>query len=316
MAFFSKGGHLYRYATSGKAVTDLTPGGGLEGMLGASPDGAYAYYQTPGGIFLDHAGTTTPVSASGDASNYPPATGSARVAPDGQTLAFVSSADLSDFNSFGTPEVFLYTTSGGVICASCNPSSEPPIGPASLPGAYANGAAYTGYKPRALVDDGNRLFFDTGDTLSNLDTNRHSDVYQWEADGTGSCATAAGCLSLISSGDEATATFVDASADGSDLFFNTDGSLVRNDPGSADIYDARVGGGLPVPEDPIVCVGDSCQALPPEPEDPKPGTIIEGLGNPAPRTPPKAKPKKKKKHKHSKHKRNHRGQSSRAGGSK
>ena len=88
-----------------------------------------------------------------------------------------------------------------------------------------------------------------------------------------------------------------------------------DDPGSIDIYDARVGGGLPVPEPPIACSGDSCQALPPEPEDPKPGTILEGLGNEPLRAAPKTK-KRKKKHHHAKaHKRNHRGHA-KQGGSK
>jgi hypothetical protein len=32
-------------------------------------------------------------------------------------------------------------------------------------------------------------------------------------------------------------------------------------------------------EEPI-CVGDSCQPLPPEPEDPTPGTLVPSSGNP------------------------------------
>ena len=32
-------------------------------------------------------------------------------------------------------------------------------------------------------------------------------------------------------------------------------------------------------EEPI-CVGDSCQPLPPEPEDPTPGTLVPNPGNP------------------------------------
>jgi hypothetical protein len=30
----------------------------------------------------------------------------------------------------------------------------------------------------------------------------------------------------------------------------------------------------------VVCVGDSCQPLPPEPEDPTPGTLVPNSGNP------------------------------------
>ena len=88
-----------------------------------------------------------------------------------------------------------------------------------------------------------------------------------------SCTKPVGCVNLISSGRaEGGATFLDASDDGSDAFFLTDGSLVPSDPAPIDVYDARVGGGFPSPR-PIPCFGDACQPLPPEPEDPTPGTL-------------------------------------------
>ncbi len=52
------------------------------------------------------------------------------------------------------------------------------------------------------------------------------------------------------------------------------------DPGSADVYDARSGGGFPIPTPPIPCEGDACQPLPNAPEDPTVGTLIPGPGNP------------------------------------
>jgi hypothetical protein len=39
-------------------------------------------------------------------------------------------------------------------------------------------------------------------------------------------------------------------------------------------------GGQPEEEEPIPCLGDSCQVLPPEPIDPALGTLVPGLGNP------------------------------------
>jgi hypothetical protein len=39
-------------------------------------------------------------------------------------------------------------------------------------------------------------------------------------------------------------------------------------------------GGQPELEEPIPCLGDSCQVLPPEPIDPALGTLVPGLGNP------------------------------------
>jgi hypothetical protein len=53
-------------------------------------------------------------------------------------------------------------------------------------------------------------------------------------------------------------------------------------------------------EEPI-CVGDSCQPLPPEPEDPTPGTLMPTGGNPPLHI---DEPHKKKKHK-KKHHRHH-----------
>lgn len=46
-------------------------------------------------------------------------------------------------------------------------------------------------------------------------------------------------------------------------------------------------------EEEPVCVGDSCQPLPPEPEDPTPGTMVPNPGNPPVHV---FEPKTKKKH--------------------
>jgi hypothetical protein len=47
----------------------------------------------------------------------------------------------------------------------------------------------------------------------------------------------------------------------------------------------------------IICVGDSCQSLPPEPDDPMPGTLVPNPGNPPLHVfGPKKKHKHRKKH--------------------
>jgi hypothetical protein len=310
VAFFSKAGHLYRFLAATKAVTDLTPAGGVAGVLGAGADGGRVYYQDAGGLRLWHAGATTTVAPGADvaaASSHPPATGTARVSPDGLHLAFLSVKALTLFDNLddktGQPDLELYLygppPAGGaasLICASCNPSGERPEGSASVPGAQVNGSTRA-YKPRVLSADGSRLFFDSDDDLSEKDTNAAVDVYQWEAQGVGSCTRSPGCVNLISSGRErAGATFIDASADGSDVFFLTIESLVKADPGSIDLYDARAGGGLPQAPEPIPCVADACQALPGEPDDPTPGTLVPTSGNPPLRFfgPKRRKPAKKR----------------------
>jgi hypothetical protein len=300
VAFFTKAEHLYRYDATGKTTTDLTPSGGVRGVLGVSADGSYLYYLTSAGLFLRHGATNTLVASAAEESSYPPAAGTARVSPDGTHLAFLSSAELTGYDSDGLDEAYLYSAaSDSLVCASCNPSGERPAGPSSIPGAVANGKATQAYKPRALSASGTRLFFDSSDSLVPQDTDKEPDVYLWEAQGTGSCAKSGGCVSLISSGRASEgAIFLDASADGSDAFFLTDGSLVPSDPGAVDVYDARVGGGFPVGELPIPCIGDACQAVPGEPEDATPGTILSRPeGNP-----PLHFPKEKKKKHHRKHK--------------
>jgi len=311
VAFFTKGAHLWRYLAGADAATDLTPAGGVVGVLGASSDGTYVYYQDASALKLWHEGATTTVAPGAQAareSDWPPTTGTARVSEDGTRLLFVSEEALTEYDNTdlnkGTPDsqVYLYDDGGpGLACLSCNPTFARPIGPSSIPGSLPNGTAEgstDSYKPRSLSADGNRAFFDSGDALALSDTDNAVDVYEWEAQGAGSCARAGGCVSLISSGRASGgASFIDASADGSDAFFLTDGSLVKADPGASDIYDARVLGGFAEPIPPIPCQGDACQPLPSAPTDPTLTTLLTGRGNPPVRYPgakcPKGKVKRK-----------------------
>ena len=291
-AFYTKAGHLYRYdATTHAAATDLTPAGGVTGVLGASDSGAQIYFQDASGLerWSGSTATLAPGAAAAQASDYPPSTGTARLSTDGNRLLFLSKASLTGYDNHdattGQPdsELFLYNA-GSLSCLSCNPTGERPLGPSTIPGAIANGTApgsTEAYKPRNLSATANRVFFDSSDALVALDTDRASDAYQWEAQGTGNCAKAGGCVALISSGtDGGGASFLDATESGEDAYFLTSSSLVGGDPGSRDVYDARVGGGFPVPTTPIPCEGDACQALPNAPEDPTVGTLIPGPGNP------------------------------------
>lgn len=306
-AFFTRGEHLFRFDVASESSVDLTPAGGVKGVLGASVDGSRVYFATATAIFLAQGLALTEVAAAPDAVNYPPSTGTARVTADGSRLAFLSAspgvtpydnADAKDSTKFHA-QVYLYDVASGLVCASCNPTGERPTGPAAIPGAVANGqgeAATRMYKPRALSADGRRLFFDSPDKLVQLDSNEEPDVYEWEAGGTGSCAKPQGCLQLISSGrGSGGGTFLDASASGADVFFLTDASLVRSDPGAFDVYDARENGGFPEPSTPLPCEGDACQPLPSPPLDPSPGTLVPGSGNPPVRFPKAKKPKGKSK---------------------
>ena len=305
--------HLWRYVLATDTATDLTPTGGVLGVLGASEDGTYVYYATkhtfynPGGVFLWHSGVVTPVAASVASDSYPPTTGTARVSADGRHLLFVSSAfELTGYDSrnIGTgkpdPEVYLFTAPGSInsgnVCVSCNPFGERPVGAASLPGASPNGAE----RPRLLQAPRDLGGLEAG-LLRHLRRARlpghQRSQRRLRVGGTRrrELRQAEGCVSLISSGRaENGASFLDASVDGSDAFFLTDGSLVPSDPGAYDVYDARVGGGYPLPPNPVPCFGDTCQPLPPEPEDPTPGTQRSKATGNLP-TPPHKKPLKCKK---------------------
>ncbi len=186
-------------------------------------------------------------------------------------------------------EAYLYHASanggkGTLVCASCNPSGGRPAGRelTDLPfmhhyfaaGIWVAGmipiAENTLYAPRVLSADGRRLFFTSADVLSPRDSNGAADVYQWEAPGEGSCTESSpsfsalngGCVDLISSGTSPRDTeFRDASASGNDVFVGTLASLVPWDYGLVDVYDARVGGGLPGPASPPAeCEGEACQS--------------------------------------------------------
>jgi hypothetical protein len=300
IAYYTEAAHLYRYAAATHSATGLTPAGGVKGVLGASADGSVVYFQDAAGLERWSEGTTTTVAPGQGAalpSDYPPATGTSRVSADGATLLFLSGEELTGYDNTdkvsGLPdsELFLYDSSASTLkCISCNPrGARRPIGPSSIPGAIANGSSFAAYKPRALSANGRRVFFDSADALLAADSNSNvatgagiTDVYQWEAQGEGSCAAAAGCISILSGGAlPQGATFADASADGSDAYLLTAASLIPADPGSIDLYDAKAGGGFPEAAPQIPCEGDACQILPAAPPDPSLATLAKGAGNPA-----------------------------------
>ncbi|HET7590848.1 MAG TPA: hypothetical protein VFK14_11790 [Solirubrobacterales bacterium] len=316
VAYYLVGSTLYRYQAAGASSQSL--GSGVSGVLGISAGGSVAYFQAAEGLRRWQEGTTTTILAGDDAAlptDYPPASATARLSADGAHLAFLSAAEVPPFDNVdadsGQPdtELYLYGTPPGggaprLACASCNPTGERPKGSASIPGAEVNGST-AAYRPRALAGSGNRVFFDTADRLVIGDSDNRPDVYEWEAEGEGSCAEPGGCVGLVSGGRSSGGRFVDASAEGTDVFFTTEESLVGFDPGAIDVYDYRAGGGFPEPSPPFACVGDACQPLPSAPEDPSPGTLVPHSGNPAPRyLKPRRHHKHKKRAKH-RHRRRH-----------
>jgi hypothetical protein len=210
----------------------------------------------------------------------------ARVSLDGRYLAFDSRRDLTGQSPAGYQQVYLYDdTSGRLTCASCSPTGAPPTASVTLsqvggmeasPASYLQGGAGDagGWLQRNLtVTAGGaaRVFFQTAERLLPAATNGRDNVYEYETGGAGGCRQPAGCLDLISSGTGSdNAVFLDASATGDDVFFATAQRLAASDiDGAVDVYDARVGGGLPAAAAPTLCSDEDCKgpasASPPVP---------------------------------------------------
>ncbi|HEY8808436.1 MAG TPA: hypothetical protein VIM28_00315 [Solirubrobacterales bacterium] len=234
----------------------------------------------------------------------------ARVTPDGARLVFQSRASLTGYDNTdsagGKPalEVFTYRAGGALRCVSCNPSgARPGVGVFKKPyrSGYGNpeenvpAAAWIPtwehllHASNVVSADGERIFFNSFDALLPRDTNGAQDVYEWEVPGAGGCREDSadyfpdngGCLYLISSGESSEGSeFWEASPDGKDVFLTTASSLLPQDPGSVDIYDARIGGGFPPPGQAAECEGEACQSPPGAPDDPTPASAaLQGAGN-------------------------------------
>jgi virginiamycin B lyase len=252
---------------------------------------------------------------------------------DGATLLFRSQEKLTDYDNEGVPMLYRFVVGEAEIdCVSCSPGGEAPKGGPSLGSIEFPGLAplrSTSVSSRNLSTDGKRAFFETNEALSPNDTNGQggcpgsgapaqeqracTDVYEWEAPGSGSCSQASpsysplngGCIYLISTGkDTFPSLFADASASGDDVFFFTRQRLVGQDEDELqDVYDARVGGGLASqnpPPPPLPCEGsEGCQGpVPPQPPASTPGSAsFVGPGNQV----SKHKKQKAKKHKAKKH---------------
>jgi hypothetical protein len=229
-----------------------------------------------------------------------PAINTAVVSPSGGALAFISDRRLTgydneqaapgeceDHNNQGEVvftetgacrEVFLYDApTARTSCASCNPTGARPKGPASF-GEPAK--AVSSYRPRNL-SEGGALFFDSSDALVPRAGDGQKNVYEYE-DGQ------VHAISDVAGGFES--FFIDASANGENVFFGSEDKLVSQDPGgNVAVYDARVGGGFSEPLSPPPCNnGDACK--PPPAAQPSiygapASATFSGAGNPTPPAP-------------------------------
>ncbi len=116
------------------------------------------------------------------------------------------------------------------------PSPRPRLGMVSDPATAGDRVAFFQSKARLVPDD----------------TDSEYDVYQWRN----------GELTLLSVGTSTGAYYAGNSTDGEDVFFLTRDALTWQDTDTVmDVYDARVGGGIPEPSSPPNCdvLADGCQ---------------------------------------------------------
>ena len=246
-------------------------------------------------------------------------------------MAFLSEAQLTGYENVGPcdigfgggtveapcTEVFVYDSVAAKLrCASCNPSGAPPLGLSTL--RLIAGPPYL-LQPRYLTDSG-RLYFDSQDSLVPADTNEGAeDVYQWEAEGVGSCEREEGCVNLISGGREgADSNFLAADPSGANVFFTTREQLVGADTDELiDLYDARVEGGFAEEGELPPCLDEGCLPPPPAALQPPPASsILNDSGNAKPLKCKKGQVKRKGKCVKKKKKKLHKAQGKKKGSAK
>lgn len=292
------GGASSAGVTTSEGVSNLTLiGPGAVGVFGASEDGHRVYFDKGDDVWYWQDADDTPggtlmfVATLGDKDNllgqYPGGETTweseraafSRLTPDGRWLMFGASdgaaippgyqhGERCHPNTLGSGnrcvEAYVFRADHSkpgdpdIVCASCN-LAEPRADGNTYTYTFGKGinvglSGKTSRLNRAITDDGRYVFFTTGEPLVPEDTNGVFDAYQYDVQ--------SGEASLLSSGTSPSGSFfMDASSDGTDVFFITREQLSAwdNDP-AYDLYDARAGGGFPEPPPPRpVCSGDSCR---------------------------------------------------------
>jgi hypothetical protein len=193
-----------------------------------------------------------------------------QVSPDGQTMTFVSSSPVTQYDNDNYKEMYRFRPDEReIVCVSCLPSGEKPTSDVEA----SNSGLF-------MSNDG-RAFFSTEDPLVHTDTNDAQDVYEYVNGrpqlitlGTGDTRAPKGSLLSSINGRPG---LVGVSADGTDVFFGAYDTLVPQDHNGLFLkfYDARSGGGFSAPAPPPPCAAaDECHA----PGTTPPPALTNGTG--------------------------------------
>jgi hypothetical protein len=237
------------------------------------------------------------------------AAGRLQVTPDGRFAAFVTTSNITAYDSHGFAEMYRYDAEAEKVeCVSCRPDGSAPID--DVLGSQGG---------RFLTDDG-RVFFDTTEPLDPRDTNAGtegkgnplgSDVYEF-VDGRPQLITTGTGISISARQfiGGSFAGLYGVSADGVDVYFGTFDTLVGQDRNGQQLkfYDARTNGGFPFVPPPAPCAAaDECHgptAAAPPPIASGTAAALGAGGN--------SRQGQKKKHKRKQHKQRKRGSRNRA----
>jgi hypothetical protein len=216
-----------------------------------------------------------------------PGADSSRTTPDGAALVFESKAKLTSYQNAGHTEIYRYDDAKEDLdCVSCNRTVGEATRDARL---EATTRVNNPTVIHNLSNDGGRVFFETEEALIPADTDGVNDIYEWHQENGESS------MALISLGQsseylapEPFAGFpsnilLSVTPNGGDVVFLSQDALV---PGAADggalaIYDARVDGGFPAPQEAADCAEEVCHPLSPlvsAPGGPQPRSAV-GTGN-------------------------------------
>jgi len=343
----SEGTDLYEYdlekAPSDHPLRDLSVdrsagGASVGAFLGAAADGSRVYFVARGQLvpgrgptFAENRAAKTYSVYEGDADDHTfigtmpeqevvvfiinnlPLPTAAQVSPDGRYLLFRSSAQVTDYQSHGVPEAYLFDARGGpepVRCVSCRQDGLPPRQPTSETESVGEPISALRrennplHAPHNLVVRGGEplVFFTSRDQLAPGSVEGISSLYEWAHGQVFRVMSEPIGLQRSDPGqNKSSVYFGDANVDGTDLYFSAPQLQGASADGIRSVYDARIGGGFPEgspvasPCDPAL--EGSCQhpAGPPL-AAPGPATAnFNGSGN----------AEKKSKGKHKKHKKKH-----------
>jgi hypothetical protein len=262
------GRDLYRYAAATDQLTLLSgaasavTGEVVDGLVFPSKAGERVYFRASGEILP---GEATPgeklFMADGSGLHLVaqatfPASAEIQLSTNGNRALFVTQTPIFGDDTDSQGDAYLYDAPAAALSrVSAGPvggNGEHPVRIEPLEPVNRHELEFGVTRPYYAIDAaGERVFFQTDESLVSEDTNGLADVYEWWN----------GQLGLVSPGNQPLRSdFGGISRDGRSVIFATNASLVRRDADgeSRDLYSARLGGGFPEPPESPGCDSSTC----------------------------------------------------------